>query len=100
MIRWDGHGKMQGLMQVDGSIMEALRAHAVEAGSSSSEPMSEVIRVSKYVGVSGLGMSFISKEQVAAMLAKAAQEPVCLGVPLCWRAGVRGLHLPECFHRF
>lgn len=102
VVWWDGDCRVQGLLEVDATTMAGLRSRAEEADSSSSEPMSELIRVTKYAGVAGFGVRYMSKKEHTDLLVKAIQQPdrrASLGVPLSWTAGFPGLHLPGCSHR-
>ena len=54
VFKWDGDC-LQGLLEIDAGTMKSFRSAAAEARYSS-EPMSEAIRLTKYVGVAGVGV--------------------------------------------
>ena len=101
VIQWDGDSNFQGLLEIDAGAMEAFRSSAAEARYSS-EPVSEAIRMTKYNGVAGLFLRYISNQELAEMLVKAGKKKKDsrpLGVPMSWSGGVAGLHLPGGSHR-
>ena len=82
---------LQGLLEIDAGTMKSFRSAAVE-GRYSSEPMSEAIRLTKYVRVAGVGVRYISKQELSEMILKAGNQPRRVGVPASWIAGKK--HIP------
>ena len=99
VVWWDGDCRVQGFLEVDAATMAGLRSRAQEAASSSTEPILEMIRVTKYAEFAGFGVRYMSKKEHIHMLVKGVQQPhrrASLGVPLSWTTGVPGLHLLGC----
>lgn len=93
MTRRDSDFKVRCLVEMHASNMAYLRDGAAKAMSCSeqtmcSEHMFEVIEMSKMtkvVGVRGVGVKFLSKVEVAKLVVKSLEYPAdMLGVPKAW----------------
>ena len=84
------------MIEVKSCTLATIRASATAASSSSSEQLSEVIKVTQFVGEKKLLFQFVPKRELKELMDKLRQFPPKLSVPLLWIPGVIGLHTPGC----
>ena len=78
VLRWyggaEGVCKLQGLVELDGATMDGFRSATADVRYSA-DPMSHALRLTKYVSREGVGVSYISKQELTELLVQQAQQP-------------------------
>ena len=96
IVHRDGDFKVVMLMSMEKTTVDGFRARAA-AGSSFSEALSEVMKLTKFKGEERMQVQFVCREELLNLLKKASKfGPPIIGMPVSWTPGVRGLHLPGC----
>ena len=96
VLRRDKDFRVQQLLGRQSCALEGFQARA-RAASSSSEPMSEVLKATKYEGKARAHFQFVSVQDFMNLLQQAQQfPPTLIGMPLSFSPGFPGFHVPGC----